>query len=63
MKMQTMPESNKTNPKAEGIFLRDVQQPLSSEALFRGAREMPIEHRGKRYSLRITRSGKLILTK
>ncbi len=36
---------------------------LSSEMLFRGARVLLIEHDGDRYVLRITRNGKLILTK
>ncbi len=36
---------------------------LSSEMLFRGTRALVIEHDGDRYVLRITRNGKLILTK
>lgn len=34
-----------------------------SEALLAGAREVVIEHRGQDYLLRLTSSGKLILTK
>lgn len=34
-----------------------------SESLFRGAREIVIEHAGKTYRLRQTRYGKLILNK
>lgn len=34
-----------------------------SEALLAGAREVIIEHRGQDYLLRLTSSGKLILTK
>lgn len=36
---------------------------LPSETLLRGARALVIEHDGDRYVLRITRNGKLILTK
>jgi hemin uptake protein HemP len=35
---------------------------LSSADLFAGAREIEIEHNGRRYQLRITQTGKLILT-
>lgn len=35
----------------------------NSESLFRGAREIVIEHAGKTYRLRQTRYGKLILNK
>ena len=37
--------------------------PIRSEALFRGAAELQIEHRGSLYRLRQTSLGKLILTK
>ncbi len=37
--------------------------PIKSEALFRGATELQIEHRGSLYRLRQTALGKLILTK
>ena len=36
---------------------------ISSEALFAGAREVQIEHRGALYRLKQTALGKLILTK
>lgn len=36
---------------------------LSSSALFGGAREIVILHRGQEYRLRITKAEKLILTK
>ncbi|MCB1734754.1 MAG: hemin uptake protein HemP [Gammaproteobacteria bacterium] len=36
---------------------------LNSNALFDGQRELHIRHGGEQYRLRITRSGKLILTK
>ena len=35
---------------------------MSSADLFAGAREIEIEHNGRRYQLRITQTGKLILT-
>lgn len=35
---------------------------ISSAELFAGAREIDIEHNGRRYKLRITQTGKLILT-
>jgi len=40
-----------------------VLQPIKSEALFCGAAELQIEHRGSLYRLRQTSLGKLILTK
>jgi hemin uptake protein HemP len=36
---------------------------LSSDELFRGRHEVEIEHQGEIYRLRVTRAGKLILTK
>lgn len=36
---------------------------INAAALFRDRRELVIEHRGERYRLSLTRSGKLILTK
>ncbi|MCB1736991.1 MAG: hemin uptake protein HemP [Gammaproteobacteria bacterium] len=36
---------------------------IESKTLFRGTREICIQHAGHQYRLRITRSGKLILTK
>jgi hemin uptake protein HemP len=36
---------------------------IASEALFRGALEIGIEHEGALYRLKITRQGKLILNK
>ncbi|MEO8346796.1 MAG: hemin uptake protein HemP [Betaproteobacteria bacterium] len=35
---------------------------VRSEELFRGAREIVIEHDQRKYQLRITQNGKLILT-
>ncbi len=36
---------------------------LETEALFAGGTELRLRHRGEEYRLRITRQGKLILTK
>lgn len=36
---------------------------VSSEILFSGAQQLVIEHAGEEYQLRITKQGKLILTK
>ena len=41
----------------------DGERQLASAALFQGRREVVIVHRGQAYRLRITRAGKLILTK
>ena len=38
-------------------------QRLASSAVFNGATEIGIEHHGELYRLKITRQGKLILTK
>jgi hemin uptake protein HemP len=40
-----------------------IPERLSSERLFDGRRELIIVHQGGEYRLRITRQGKLILTK
>lgn len=40
-----------------------VPPPLKSEDLLTGARMRVIEHAGERYVLRLTRNGKLILSK
>lgn len=40
-----------------------AHQPLKSEALFDGKKELQIEHAGEIYKLRLTSLGKLILTK
>jgi hemin uptake protein HemP len=43
--------------------LRDRKPRIESVQLFQGEREIVIVHQTKEYSLRITRNGKLILTK
>lgn len=42
---------------------RDERRRLTSEELFAGTREILIAHAGQEYRLRITTTGKLILTK
>lgn len=39
------------------------ERALNSAALFRGGKEVVIDHDGERYRLRCTSKGKLILTK
>jgi hemin uptake protein HemP len=50
-----------------GVSREKKDQPADvsfrSEDLFRGSREIAIEHNSQRYRLQITRAGKLILTK
>jgi hemin uptake protein HemP len=40
-----------------------AQSQIDSQALFKGATEIVIDHEGAKYRLRITRQGKLILNK
>lgn len=40
-----------------------LQDTVPAELLFRGRQEVLIRHNGEHYRLRITKSGKLILTK
>ena len=42
---------------------RSYDRVVTSESLFRGSREIGIEHEGSMYRLKITRQGKLILNK
>lgn len=42
---------------------KPAQRRISSRSLFSGAHELVIEHQGEHYRLRVTRNGKLILTK
>ena len=48
---------------ASSIAAADQKLRIESSHLFQGEREIVIVHRTKEYSLRITRNGKLILTK
>ena len=59
--MHPRPPSESTNP---GLYIpRPPRQRLSSADLMRGSRELILLHEGKEYILRITKTGKLILTK
>lgn len=54
------------NPLAAGSPRAEIKtpaHPVSTELLFRGAKEIVIRHQGDDYRLRITRNDKLILTK
>lgn len=53
------PAANVRPPPPDGSSKRR----LSSDELFRGGHEVEIEHQGEIYRLRVTRAGKLILTK
>ncbi len=48
-------------PPTAGI--KNAGNVISSKTLFNGENILTIEHNGERYALRITASGKLILTK
>ena len=43
--------------------VKPLREPIPSEALFAGATEVQIAHRGALYRLKLTALGKLILTK
>lgn len=47
----------------EALQTAGAQRTVKSEELFRGSKEIYIEHHDDRYRLMITRSGKLILNK
>jgi len=49
--------------KNQRLILKPKVNRVSIDALMKGAREVVIEHAGEEYHLRITRKGKLILTK
>jgi hemin uptake protein HemP len=65
LKPPAPPHDEPASPVAHGAPLHYAQalRPINSEALFRGAAEVQIEHRGSLYRLRQTSLGKLILTK
>jgi len=56
------PASHDSAPVPEQATARELRR-VSSEELMGSAREMLIRHGGYDYRLRITRQGKLILTK
>lgn len=53
----------RTQPKPPVQTLSLPARTLSSGAIFRGEREIGIEHHGSLYRLKVTRQGKLILNK
>ena len=60
--LQTRPDlvSRASHPSGQRSF---PPSPIPAECLFQGSHEIQISHQGERYRLRITRNGKLILTK
>jgi hemin uptake protein HemP len=56
------PDKNQLHASAAPQADEDVSV-LASEQLFAGRSEIRVRHRGLEYRLRITRQGKLILTK
>jgi hemin uptake protein HemP len=59
--MQPIPKADSKMEKAFG-GAGDVPQRVSSEALLGSRRELVIVHNAREYRLRLTQSGKLILT-
>jgi hemin uptake protein HemP len=55
----TLQETSKTGRTEPPVPIRRV----ATDTLLAGAREVILEHRGEHYRLRVTASGKLILTK
>ena len=55
----TLQETSKTGRTEPPVPIRRV----ATDTLLAGAREVVLEHRGEHYRLRVTASGKLILTK
>ena len=51
------------NGGASAAPLAPIRRAVASDDLFQGLRELVILHRSEEYRLRITRAGKLILTK
>jgi len=61
---RTIFDSESSGPSGiEPITSADKKPRIESSHLFQGEREIVIVHHTKEYSLRITRNGKLILTK
>lgn len=61
-------DKSSTKPLDLALFTKQdiapaLRQRLNSADLFGAAREVVIEHAGEEYRLRLTRQGKLILTK
>ena len=58
-----LPERTGATPEAAAAGRAEAVPAIKSDALFRGAVELRIEHHGSLYRLRQTALGKLILTK
>jgi hemin uptake protein HemP len=56
-------DSEQSESTGASMTSRNKKPRIESAQLFQGEREIVIVHRTKEYSLRITRNGKLILTK
>ncbi len=61
-KMATEQTSSSTLPSEHLVSDLDIKR-YQAATLFANAREVVIEHQGEQYSLRITKQGKLLLTK
>jgi len=59
----SQPELRSTSHPPSAAHAPAEARPLDSQALFGAARELLIQHNGALYRLRLTRAGKLILTK
>lgn len=57
------PGTTTVQPKPAVHTLASPARTLTSESIFRGEREIGIEHHGALYRLKVTRQGKLILNK
>jgi hemin uptake protein HemP len=57
------PGTRPPDDRRDAISARPPTLIISSDALFRGAHEIGIEHDGSLYRLKVTRQGKLILNK
>ena len=57
------PRSSLGRSSAGGLASSREGRVVEADSLFKGGREVVIAHRGQHYRLRITQSGKLILTK
>ncbi|HMV11998.1 MAG TPA: hemin uptake protein HemP [Nitrosomonas sp.] len=52
-----------TSNNSDHSAANDLRKSINSDALFTGNNEIVIQHREQQYRLRLTRAGKLILTK
>lgn len=61
--MDPMSASSRLKPSIDALHRQDLVPRIVSSDLLRGQRMLEIEHAGQRYTLRVTRENKLILTK